>query len=93
MTEAENLSYRDIFYRHGSTMPEWLDPNATCDSLMFNLKQYDESVMPNLSQLSVQRQYPRSCGDSLKNVSPHRFKNARRKSKQSRIAKRRNRKR
>lgn len=93
MTEAENANYRNIFYRRGSTLPEWADPNSTCNDLMFNLSAYDD--MPDYNALANRLRRPlarpRCC--SAKNVSPKRFEQSRKKAKAARAAKRRNRKR
>jgi hypothetical protein len=88
MTEAENLDYRNVFYRRGSTMPEWFDPTSTDVPLFMSLSSYDDvpiawrdclKNMPNM----------RNC--SMKNVSPNRFKNARAKAKIAKKSRKRNR--
>jgi hypothetical protein len=93
MTAAENLEYRneyrDIFYRRGSTMPEWFDPTSTDVPLYMQLSNYDDIPIA-WNNIAKNTANPRNC--SMKNVSPKRFAKAKAKSKIAKLARKRNRK-
>jgi hypothetical protein len=88
MTEAENLDYRNVFYRRGSTLPEWFDPSSTDVPLFMQMSQYDDIPIDwrNFPKNSLN---PRNC--SMKNLSPKRFAKAKAKAKRAKAARKKNR--
>ena len=89
MTEAENLDYRNVFYRRGSTLPEWFDPSATDVPLFFQMSQYDN--VP-IAWRDIPKNIPSMRNCSMKNLSPKRFAKAKAKAKIAKKSRKRNRK-
>jgi len=88
MTEAENLDYRNVFYRRGSTLPEWFDPSSTDVPLFMQMSQYDD-IPIDWRDFPKNSANPRNC--SMKNLSPKRFSKAKAKAKRAKVARKKNR--
>jgi|694.fasta_scaffold05462_12 hypothetical protein len=89
MTAAENLDYRNVFYRRGSTMPEWFDPSATDVPLFLQFSQYDDIPV---AWRDSPKNSPNPRNRSMKNLSPKRFVKAKAKAKIAKESRKRNRK-